>query len=114
MNYNLEQRTLDFAISVRELCKQLKHNTINLVYIKQLIRSSSSIGANYIEANEKLGQKDFQLRLKVARKEAKESVFWLQLLVIDDSKLSDEKNTLVDEATQLQKILSSVILKTQS
>lgn len=114
MNYDLEQRTLDFAINTRELCKQLKHHTINLVYIKQLIRCSSSIGANYIEANENLGQKDFQFRLKVARKEAKESIFFLQLLIIDEVTHENAKNNLIDEAMQLRKILSAIILKARA
>lgn len=114
MSYDLEKRTLEFALAIRNLCKQLKHDTINLVYIKQLIRCSSSIGANYIEANENLGKNDFKLRLKISRKEAKESVFWLQLLLIEDSKMEEEKIKLMDEAIQLQKILSSILLKTQA
>lgn len=92
----------------------MKHSTINLVYIKQLIRCSSSIGSNYIGANENLGKNDFKLRLKVSGKEAKESVFWLQLLIIDNSELEEEKSKLMDEAPRLQKTLSTIISKAQS
>lgn len=62
----LELRCLKFAKDVRDYCRQLKQDTVNLVYIKQVIRSSSSIGANYIEANEKLGTKDNVMKMKIA------------------------------------------------
>lgn len=73
MANELEERCLRFAKEVRNFCRTIKHDAISLVYIKQVVRSSSSIGANYIEANEKLGKQDLVMRLRIARKEAKET-----------------------------------------
>lgn len=78
--YNLEIRTFEFARDCRVLLKDLKQTISNIEDCKQLIRSSGSVGANYIEGNEKLGEKDLIFRIKIARKEAKESEYWLRLL----------------------------------
>jgi len=108
MSYNLEQRCLDFAMAVRDFCRSLKKDTINLIYIKQLIRSSSSIGANYIEANENLGKQDIKMHIRIARKEAKETQYWLQLIFTDNEQT---RLRLYQEAEELRKILSSIINK---
>jgi four helix bundle protein len=71
--YNLEERTFEFARDCRLFLKKLSKSISNIEDAKQLVRSSGSIGANYIEANEKLGEKDLLFRLKISRKEAKES-----------------------------------------
>ena len=94
--------------------RTLPRSTSNIEDGKQLIRSSGSVGANYIEANEKLGDKDFLFRLKIARKEAKESKFWLQLLndLNPDQKTLSE--SLLFEIEELRKILSAIITKTSS
>ncbi|GAA4272885.1 four helix bundle protein [Aquimarina gracilis] len=70
--YDLQDRTFNFALDVRHFCKNLETSLINSSDIKQVVRSSGSIGANYIEANESLGPEDFKMRLKIARKEAME------------------------------------------
>jgi four helix bundle protein len=77
--YDLKERTYIFAKNCRLLIQSLPKNLSNIEGGKQLIRSSGSIAANYIEANEKLGEKDFKFRLRIARKEAKETVLWLKL-----------------------------------
>ena len=71
--YDLEERTLRFAKQVRDFVKRLKKTVSNVEDIKQLVRASGSVGANYIEANEALSKKDFIMRIKICRKEAKES-----------------------------------------
>jgi four helix bundle protein len=87
-------------------------NTINIEYVKQVVRSAASVGANYIEANECLGKKDFLMKLKVCRKEAKESVYWLRLLrELNLTELGTEPDALIAEATELKKIFSSLVLK---
>lgn len=109
--YDLEQRTLNFAKEVRNFCKTvIKFNT-NTEYVKQLIRSSSSIGANYIEANDSLSKKDFIFRTKIAKKESKETIYWLNL--VDCSTVVDERkrDLLINEATEIMKILGSIIQK---
>lgn len=104
----LEPRCLKFAIDVRNFCRLIKHDTINLVYIKQVIRSSSSIGANYIEANEKLGKLDLLMHLRISRKEAKETQFWLPLLITDND---TDRNKLIQETEELRRIFSAIIKK---
>ena len=109
MTNELEDRCLRFAKEVRDFCSSIKHDTINLVYIKQVVRSSSSIGANYIEANEKLGKQDLIMRLKIARKEARETQYWLELIIADES----GRLKLKQEAEELRRILSAIIIKVQ-
>ncbi len=108
MAYDLEIRCEQFALAVRDFCRNSKHNTINLVYIKQIIRSSSSIGANYIEANENLGKQDQKMKLRIARKEAKETMYWTKLLITEDN-ITIEK--LYREADELRRILSAILNK---
>ncbi|MBO6536058.1 MAG: four helix bundle protein [Balneolaceae bacterium] len=112
--YNLEERTLDYAIRVRTFIGKLPATLIINEDAKQLVRSSGSVGANYIEANEAISKKDFKYRMRIARKEVKESRFWLKLIDVEsDSILESEKTQLIDESTQLLKILSSILLKSQ-
>jgi len=82
--YDLEDRTLAYARRVRAFVKKLSRTTANIEDIKQLVRSSGSVGANYIEANESLSKKDFIMRIKICRKEAKESRYWLRLIDTND------------------------------
>jgi four helix bundle protein len=91
---------------------KLPYNIINSQDAKQVVRSSGSIGANYIEANETVGDKDFLFRLKISRKEAKESIYWLNLLKeMNDNSMNDEIEALISEAIELRKIFSSIINK---
>ena len=107
--FELEDRCLKFAIRVRRLIKLLPRNVINIEDGKQVVRSSGSVGANYIEANENLGEKDFKMRLRIARKEARESGYWLKIIKEMNVNDSNEIANLIDEAEQLNKILSSII-----
>jgi four helix bundle protein len=112
--YDLEERTFEFAKSVRILVKTLPVTIGNTEDIKQLVKASGSIGANYIEANESLSKKDFLMRVKISRKEAKESVYWLRLInETNELKNHNEINTLISEAIQLKKIFSSIIEKSK-
>lgn len=112
--YNLEERTFEFARDVRLFVKTLPKTIANIEDSKQIIKSSGSVGANYIEANEKLSKKDFLLRMKISRKEAKESVYWLSLIdATNDLENKEESKGLINEATELKKILSSIIDKSQ-
>jgi four helix bundle protein len=110
--YDLENRTFEFARKVREFIKKLPKTIGNIEDGKQLIRSSGSVGANYIEANESLSKKDFVMRIKISRKEAKESKFWLMLVDMGtDKNLEKERQELVKEATELMMIFSSIMRK---
>lgn len=93
------------------MVKNLKRTISNIEDGKQLVKSSGSVGANYIEANEKLGDKDLKFRLRISRKEAKESEYWLRLLKPFNQHLSEEIENLINEASQLRKILSAILNK---
>jgi four helix bundle protein len=109
--YDLEERTLKFAADVRGFVRLLPRTITNQEDGRQLIRSSGSVGANYIEANEALGMKDFQMRIKISRKEAKESRYWLMLIQASDLNANGEKDRLVQESSQLIKIFTSILQK---
>jgi len=107
--YDLEERTYLFAKRCRALINKLPYSVSNREDSKQLVRSSGSIGANYIEANEALSKKDFIYRIKVSRKEAKESKFWLRLLRDPNQEFVQEFEELITESDELRKILSVII-----
>jgi four helix bundle protein len=113
-HYDLEDRTLEFASRVRIFVRKLPKDTANLEDSKQLVRSSGSVGANYIEANEAISKKDFIHRIKISRKEAKESRFWLKLIDCkNDRMLGQERINLVQEAEELMMILSAIMRKSE-
>ena len=90
--YDLEERTFQFAKRTREFLKKVPRTAANLRDGNQLINSSGSVGANYIEANEAISDKDFLHRIKISRKEAKESRFWLRLIFVGgDAALETER-----------------------
>lgn len=110
--YDLEERSFNFAKSVALYCKKILGSISNIEYMKQVIRSSGSVGANYIEANEALSKKDFATRVKISRKESKETVYWLRLLVETNSQeFQNDGMSLINESIELKKILSSIIAK---
>jgi four helix bundle protein len=113
ITFDLEERTYEFARDVRSFVKKLPRTVCNSEDVKQLVRSSGSVGANYIEANEKLSKKDFRLRLKIARKESKESRYWLRLVDTQGAnELEVVRVKLIQESTELLKILSAILNKT--
>jgi four helix bundle protein len=112
--YDLEERTFVFARAVRSFVRRLPKSISLIEDSKQLIRSSGSVGANYIEANEALSRKDFLMRIKICRKEAKESRYWLRLIdAIDDQTLLKEREQLICEATELMNIFGSILRKSE-
>lgn len=108
---DLEERTTEFARRVIRLCKELPKNRINDRLVDQIIRSSGSIGANYIEANEALGKKDFIHRLRISRKEAKETNHWLELTKEANPDLKSRMNELFQELREIRNIISAIINK---
>jgi four helix bundle protein len=112
--YDLEDRTLLFAKRVRTLLKRLPKTIANTEDGKQLNNASGSVGANYIEANEALSKRDFMMRIKICRKEAKESPFWLRLIEVgSEPDLENERTRLENEATELMNIFGSILRKTK-
>lgn len=94
--------------------KRLPRTLANIEDARQLVRASGSVGANYIEANEALSRKDFAMRIKISRKEAKESRYWLRLVdTFDRPELDAERDILIQEATELMKIFGSMVRQTE-
>jgi four helix bundle protein len=108
--YDLEGRTEAFARNIRRFVRKLRPTFIDRDDFRQLVRASGSIGANYIEANDALSKKDFLMRAKICRKEAKESAYWLRLLDVEKER-DREKESLHDEAMQLMKIFGAIVRK---
>jgi four helix bundle protein len=110
--FDLEDRTFAFAKHSRALVKTLNKTIGNMEDARQLVRSSGSVGANYIEANEALSKKDFICRIKICRKEAKESRYWLRL-VEPESDAGAERDGLVNEAQELMNIFGAIVRKSE-
>jgi len=112
--YDLEERTLKFAEDVIKFVKVAPRSIANVEVMKQLIRASGSVGANYIEANEALSRKDFIMRVKICRKEAKESRYWLKLIELNEEDMEKQRSTLIQEATELMKIFGAILEKSRT
>jgi four helix bundle protein len=112
--YDLEDRTFNFAKDVRDFVRTLNKDIAMIEDAKQLVRSSGSVGANYIEANESLSKKDFLMRIKISRKEAKESTYWLKLLHINEMELDKIRDALVQESIELTSIFGAILRNSQS
>ena len=112
--YDLEDRSFEFARNVRTFVRQISKTIANIEDSKQVIRSSGSIGANYIEANEAIGKKDFLMRIRICRKEAKETRYWLRLIeIIDNPTLEKYRVQLIGEAAELMNIFGAILRKTE-
>ncbi len=112
--YDLEDRTFRFAVDVRSFVKTLPRTIANRDDIRQLVRSSGSVGANYIEANDSLGRRDFVMHIKISRKEAKESRYWLRLLDAGGKEtIENARAALIQEATELMNIFGAIVRKSE-
>lgn len=108
----MEERTEKFSLRVRDFCLLLKRDAVNLEYIKQVVRSAGSIGANYIEANDNLGANDLKMRIRICRKESKESRYWLKhLLTYENESLEQERLLRQNEANELMLIFAATLRK---
>ena len=110
--YDLEDRCLKFAKRVNDYVNKLSRTISNIENGKQLVRSGGSVGANYIEANESLSKKDFIMRVKISKKETKESRYWLELTEPISVQLV-EKTSLIQETGELMKIFGAILEKTK-
>lgn len=108
--YDLEDRCLNFAKRVNAYVNKLPRTISNVENGKQLVRAGGSVGANYIEANESLSKKDFVFRVKISKKETKESRYWLNL-TIPLKEYQKEKELLIQEANELMKIFGAILEK---
>lgn len=111
--FDLEDRTLEFSKRIVRLCKELPRNTINHCLVDQIIRSAGSMGANYREANDALGKKDFAHRVRIARKETKETLYWLELIIEANPEFKTRMGDLIKECIELKKIFSTIVEKSK-
>ncbi len=110
--FDLEDRTLKFARRTRVFIKSLSRTINNIEDSHQLIRSSGSVGANYIEANEAFSKKDYIMRVKICRKETKETIYWLKLIDTgNQNNVEKERLLLINEAQELMNIFGAIIRK---
>lgn len=113
--YDLEERTSKFGAEVIKFCKVIPQNTINKPVISQLVRSATSIGANYREANASSSKKDFRNKIYICKKEAQETMHWLHMITECEPDKKENSGTLWKEAQELTfifgKIVSSIDLK---
>ena len=112
-NFDLEERTLNFSKSLIRFCNLLPKNQINFKLIDQLIRSGTSVGANYREANETDTKNDFRNRIRISKKEAKETLYWLDLVLEQNKNFEKNIIDLRDECGQFVKILAAIFEKTK-
>ena len=112
--YDLEERTYELARDVLGLVKRLPRTLANIEDARQLVNASGSVGANYIEANEALSKKDFAMRIKISRKEAKESRYWLRLIFsAGKGDLETTRASLMQEASELTSIFGAILRKAE-
>ena len=109
--YNLEKRTLNFSKNLIFVLTKLPKDLKNLTIIKQVLRSGTSLGANYREANETTTQKDLKHRIMICKKEAKETVYWLELLREFNQDYAIEINNLFTESIELNNIFGAIYKK---
>jgi four helix bundle protein len=111
--YDLEERTFLFANNCKEFLKKIEKTIHNVEYYKQLVRSSGSVAANFIEASESFSNPDFSHRIKICRKEAKESRLWLKLIDINEQ-LEANRASLIQEGVELTKIFGAILEKVKN
>jgi four helix bundle protein len=111
--YDLEDRTLEFSKRIIRMCKALSKNTINFKLIDQIVRSGTSMGANYREANETETKKDFKYRIRICRKEGKETIYWLNLIIEANPEFNERILPLLQETTELVKIFAAILEKSK-
>jgi len=111
-NYNLVFRTTNFAKAVRDFTRKIPRTIESMEDIKQLVRSSGSVAANYLEADEALSKKDFVLRIKICRKESRESGLWLSLFSLSETMELERKN-LSQECSEFVRIFHAIIKNTK-
>ncbi len=108
MNYDLEERVAKFGENVIDFIKTLKTNTINNPLINQIIKSSTSIGANYMEANQAISKKDFKNKIHICRKESNETKYWFRMIAKANTEKSEQCRILWKEAHELTLIFAKI------
>lgn len=112
--FDLEERTTQFGIQAIQFAKCIPKDTVTVPLIRQFVRSSTSIGANYCEADCAESRKDFEHKMSLCKKEAKETRYWLQMLIEVAPELEQEARVLFQEAHELHLICIAIVKKSQN
>jgi four helix bundle protein len=108
MKYDLEERTASFGKSIIDFCNQINKNPINLPLISQLIRSGTSVGANYREANGALSRKDFRHKIYICKKEAQETNYWIEMIIHANPEIEMNSKVIFRESKELILIFNKI------
>ncbi|MCG2695271.1 four helix bundle protein [Candidatus Parcubacteria bacterium] len=111
MTYDLEERTAVFGENIIKFVKILERNDINKPLINQIVRSATSVGANYMEANQASSKKDFKNKISICRKESNETKHWLRMIAQSSSDKKDKCKELWKESHELTLIFSKIFKK---
>lgn len=109
-NYDLEERTARFGESIIRFCKSVEKDIIINPLINQIIRSGTSIGANYMEANGACSKKDFQNKIYICKKESQETKHWLRMIAVHSPQRKVEIKVLWDECHELTLIFQKITM----
>lgn len=111
--FNLEKRTLDFGKAIIEFCKHVERNDITRPLISQLVRSGTSVGANYCEADDAESRADFIHKIGICKKEARETTYFLHMMSVAFPPVKEDARVLWKEAKELNLIFNSIFIKTK-
>jgi four helix bundle protein len=111
MNYDLEERTAKFGVEIIRFCKSLTQDSINKSVINQIVRSATSIGANYMEANSASSKKDFKNKIYICKKEAQETKHWLRMMAECEPGKKEDLTKFWKECHELVLIFGKIVSK---
>ena len=112
--FDLEERTTMFSGNIIALCKLVRPNEITRPIISQLIRAATSVGANYVEANNASSKRDFRNKIYICKKECQETKYWLKLLKLSVHEIGDQAEHLWQEVHELNLIFQRIISSTEA
>ena len=112
--FDLEERTAVFGESAIQFAKKIPKNTVTASLISQFVRSATSVGANYCEADDAVSKKDFRNKIGLCRKESRESKHWLRMIASAEESCSDDARKLWQEAKELNLIFSKIFKSCQN
>ena len=107
-DFDLEERTSKFGKAVILFCKKVPESTVNAVLVDQCVRSGTSVGANYGEANDAESRKDFRHKIGICRKESKETKHWIRMIVASEPQLREPAKAIWQEAKELNLIFGKI------
>lgn len=109
--FDLEDRTARFGEEVIRFCKRIAFTPITEPLVRQIVRSGTSIGANYCEADDAVSGKEFRQKIGICKKESRETKHWLRMIAVADEQHTEQARTLWREANELTLIFASIFRK---